>query len=373
MLRAYLDHAASSPMSASVVEAMAVVWQRAGNPSSLHTAGRGLRRILEQARESIAADLGARPSEVVFCSGGTEANNLALLGAAGPDGGLVVSAVEHPSVARVRDVLGSRVVVAPVDAEGRVDAASLRSALTRGTRCLSVMWANNETGVLEPVDELVEVARSAGVISHSDAVQAVGHVPVDFAASGLDLLSLSAHKLGGPVGIGALVVRRGVSVVPTGFGGGQESRVRSGTVPVALAVGFAAALRDAVARLDTEALRLTALGDRLIAGVRGIPEVRVNTVGAASPAIVHVTVRGTRADDVLLLLDAGGIDCSTGSACAAGVHQPSEVLLAMGRTAAEAAAGLRFSFGPTTTAADVETLLAVLPSAVERARSAFRD
>ncbi|MFZ1283155.1 MAG: aminotransferase class V-fold PLP-dependent enzyme, partial [Propionicimonas sp.] len=223
------------------------------------------------------------------------------------------------------------------------------------------------------VDELVEVARSAGVFSHSDAVQAVGHVPVDFATSGLDLLSLSAHKLGGPVGIGALVVRRGVSVVPTGFGGGQESRVRSGTVPVALAVGFAAALRDAVARLDTEALRLTALGDRLIAGVRGIPEVRVNTVGAASPAIVHVTVRGTRADDVLLLLDAGGIDCSTGSACAAGVHQPSEVLLAMGRTAAEAAAGLRFSFGPTTTAADVETLLAVLPSAVERARSAFRD
>ncbi|MGB7962598.1 MAG: cysteine desulfurase family protein [Propionicimonas sp.] len=371
MLRVYLDHAASSPMPVTVVAAMGEVWQEAGNPSSLHTAGRRMRRMLEQARESVAADLGARPGEVVFCSGGTEANNIALLGATRQGGEVVVSAVEHPSVARVREALGSRVAVAAVDAEGRVDTATLQATLTAATKLVSVMWVNNETGVIQPVDQLVALARSAGVWSHSDAVQAVGHVPVDFAASGLDLLSLSAHKLGGPVGIGALLVRRGVSLVAPGFGGGQEARLRSGTVAVGLAAGFAAALREAVARLGPEANRLTSLGQSLRAGLAGIPGVRVNSVGATSPAIVHVTVAGTRADDVLMLLDSAGIDCSTGSACSAGVHQPSEVMLAMGRSEADAAASLRFSFGPTTTVADVAALLAALPAAVERARSAF--
>lgn len=371
MLRVYLDHAASSPMPLTVVAAMAEVWQEAGNPSSLHTAGRRMRRILEQARESVAADLGAHPLEVVFCSGGTEANNIALLGATRQGGEVVVSAVEHPSVAGVREVLGNRVGVAAVDAEGRVDAATLRSALTAATRLVSVMWVNNETGVVQPVEQLVAVARSAGMWSHSDAVQAVGHVPVDFTASGLDLLSVSAHKLGGPVGIGALLVRRGVSLVAPGFGGGQEARLRSGTVAVGLAVGFAAALREAVGRLGAEANRLASLGESLRAGLAGIPGVRVNSVGATSPAIVHVRVAGTRADDVLMLLDSAGIDCSTGSACAAGVHQPSEVMLAMGYSEAEAAAGLRFSFGPTTTEADVAALLAALPAAVGRARSAY--
>lgn len=371
MLRVYLDHAASSPMPVTVMTAMAEVWHEAGNPSSLHTAGRRMRRFLEQARESVAADLGAHPSEVVFCSGGTEANNIALLGATRQGGEVVVSAVEHPSVAGVREVLGNRVAVAAVDAEGRVDAATLRSAVTAATRLVSVMWVNNETGIVQPVDELVAVARSSGVWSHSDAVQAVGHVPIDFAASGLDLLSLSAHKLGGPVGIGALLVRRGVSLVAPGFGGGQEARLRSGTVAVGLAVGFAAALREVVGRLGAEADRLASLGHILRAGLAGIPGVRVNSVGATSPAIVHVTVAGTRADDVLMLLDSAGIDCSTGSACSAGVHQPSEVMLAMGRSEADAAASLRFSFGPTTTEADVAALLAALPTAVGRARSAF--
>lgn len=366
-----MDHAASSPMPATVVAAMDEVWQEPGNPSSLHTAGRRMRRILEQARESVANDLGAQPGEVVFCSGGTEANNIALLGATRPGGEVVISAVEHPSVARVREVLGPRVAVAGVDAEGRVDAATLRSALTAATRLVSVMWVNNETGVVQPVDDVVAVARSADVWSHSDAVQAVGHVPVDFAASGLDLMSVSAHKLGGPVGIGALLVRRGVSLVSPGFGGGQEARLRSGTVAVALAVGFAAALREAVGRLGTETERLASLGESLRGGLVGIPGVRVNSVGATSPAIVHVTVAGTRADDILMLLDSAGIDCSTGSACAAGVHQSSEVMLAMGRSQADAAASLRFSFGPTTTAADLAALLAALPAAVERARSAF--
>ena len=233
------------------------------------------------------------------------------------------------------------------------------------------MWVNNETGVVQPVAEVAATARGAGVWCHSDAVQAVGHLPVDFAASGLDLLSVSGHKVGGPVGIGALIVRRGVTLTPSGFGGGQEARLRSGTVPTALAAGFAAALHDAVARLDAEATRLAGLAELLTSGLAAVPGARLNTTPPASPAIVNVTIPGTRADDLLLMLDAEGIDCSTGSACTAGVHQPSEVLLAMGRSLADASASLRFSFGPQTTADDIDAVLAVLPSAVDRARRAY--
>ncbi len=369
--RVYLDHAASSPMPASVRDAVAEAMGRAGNPSSLHASGRDARRRLEQARESVAADLGARPGEVVFCSGGTEANNLALLGAAGTHGDVLVSAVEHPSVAEARRLLGERVRVLAVDAAGRVDPAAVSSAIGPATRLVSVMWVNNETGVVQPVREIARVAGTAGVLAHSDAVQAVGHLPVDFAASGLDLLSLSGHKLGAPVGIGALLVRRGLTLNPPGFGGGQEAKLRSGTVPVALAVGLAAALREATARLPDEAERLAGLGRRLVTGLTALPGATVNTTTPASPAIVHVSFDGVRADDLLLLLDAAGIDCSTGSACTAGVHQPSEVLLAMGRSLAAAAGSLRFSFGPSTTGAHVERVLAVLPGALASARAAY--
>lgn len=369
--RVYLDHAASSPMPAgvraAVVEAMAV----AGNPSSLHASGRRARRLLEQARESVAADLGARPGEVVFCSGGTEANNLALLGATGTDGEALISAVEHPSIAEARRVLGERVRVLGVDAPGRVDPAAVAAGLGPRTRLVSVMWVNNETGVVQPVGEVAVAARAAGVLAHSDAVQAVGHLPVDFAASGLDLLSLSGHKLGAPVGIGALLVRRGVALAAPGFGGGQEAKLRSGTVPVALAVGLAAALREATDLLTDEAARLAGLGRRLIDGLTALPGVTVNTTAPASPAIVHASFAGVRADDLLLLLDAAGIDCSTGSACTAGVHQPSEVLLAMGRSLAEASGSLRFSFGPATVPADIEAVLGVLPGALASARAAY--
>jgi cysteine desulfurase len=233
------------------------------------------------------------------------------------------------------------------------------------------MWVNNETGVVQPVPEIARAARAAGALAHSDAVQAVGHLPVDFAASGLDLLSLSGHKLGAPVGIGALLVRRGVTLTAPGFGGGQEAKLRSGTVPVALAVGLATALRQATARLAEEAVRLTGLGRRLAEGLARLPGVTVNTTLPASPAIVHLSFDGVRADDLLLLLDAAGIDCSTGSACTAGVHQPSEVLLAMGRSLAEASGSLRFSFGPTTRDADIDRVLTLLPGALESARAAF--
>ncbi len=369
--RSYLDHAASSPTLPEAVEAMLRALGRPGNPSSLHTAGRAARRLLEEARESLAADLGASPAEIVFTSGGTEANNLALLGVVAPERREVaISAVEHPSVAAVRARL-PEVMVIGVDTSGHLDLADASRLVGRRTGLVSVMWVNNETGAVQPIAEVVELAGSAGALVHSDAAQAFGHLPVDFAASGLDLLSVSAHKLGGPVGIGALLVRRGVRLEPSGFGGGQEARLRSGTVPVGLAAGFAAASSAATSRLAVEVGRLARLRDRLVTGaLAGIPSCRSNTIEPCGPAIVNLTFTGARADDVLLLLDAAGIDASTGSACTAGVHQPSEVLLAMGSTPADAGATLRFSFGPETTTSDIDRLLAVLPGAVATARGA---
>ncbi|MCB0912377.1 MAG: cysteine desulfurase [Propionibacteriaceae bacterium] len=376
----YLDHAASSPMVAEAARAMAGLLERPGNPSSLHASGRAARRALEDARESLAADLGARPAEVVLTSGGTEANNLAIIGAAlaakaaGRPMHVVTTAIEHKaSLAAAHAVcrLGGRETILPVDARGLVDLDALDAVLAEGPAVVSVMWVNNETGVVQPMAEIGARCRAAGVPLHTDAVQAFGKIPVDLEGSGLDLLSVSAHKLGGPVGIGALVVRRGVTVAPAGFGGGQEARLRSGTVPVALAAGFAAASRVAAGRRAAEAERLAGLRDRLIEGTLAtVVDTRANTEAPCSPAIVNLTFAGVRADDVLLLLDAAGFDASTGSACTAGVHQPSEVLLAMGRTTADASASLRFSFGPDTTTGAIDALLGVLPGIVARARSA---
>ncbi len=368
--RTYLDHAASSPLLPEAAAAMAEAFALAGNPASLHASGRAVRRLLEDARESLAADLGARPAEVVFTSGGTEANNLALLGAPHPGRPeLAVSAIEHPSVAAVPE--RGRVIVLPVAPTGHLDLPGVGDLVGPRTGLVAVMWVNNETGAVQPVTSVAGLAHEVGALAHADAVQAFGHLPIDFAGSGLDLLSVSAHKLGGPVGIGALVVRRGVRPQPVGFGGGQEARLRSGTVPAALAAGFAAAARVATRRLRIEADRLGALRDRLASGaVAGVPGTVVNTRPPCAPTIVNLTFSGVRADDVLLLLDAAGFDASTGSACTAGVHQPSEVLLAMGRSPADAGASLRFSFGTDTTVTAVDALLAVLPALVARARSA---
>jgi cysteine desulfurase len=369
--RSYLDHAASSPMPPQVVAAMADVLAAPGNPSSLHHAGRTARRRLEEARESLAADLGAAPAEVIFTSGGTEANNIVVLGSQRAERRqIVISAVEHASVMESRALL-SEVATVPVDASGHLDLAAAEELIGTATALTSVMWVNNETGAIQPIAAVAELARRAGAWAHSDAVQAFGHVPVQFAASGLDLLTVSAHKLGGPVGIGALVVRRGVRLRPSGFGGGQEAKLRSGTVAVALAVGFAAAARLALADQQAERVRLAGLKKLLIDGVaRQVGHISVNSVDEASPAIVNLTFAGARADDLLLLLDSAGIDASTGSACTAGLHQPSEVLLAMGCSLEEAGSSLRFSFGRSTTVADVERVLAALPDAVVRARAA---
>lgn len=373
-MRRYLDHAATSPLRAGAATAWASAAALTGNPGAAHASGRRARARLEDAREELAVAVGAHPAEVVFTSGGTEADNLAVLGVAASGRGVgrtrvAASAVEHPAVADTVASLGEGALILGVDADGTVTDDAL-AGIDTSVALVSVMAVNNETGTRQPLDRVVAAAARAGALAHSDGVQALGHVPVDFAASGLDLMSLSAHKLGGPMGVGALLVRRGTPLAPIGFGGGQEARVRSGTVPVALAAGFAAAASEAVAALPGEAARLAALRARLVAGLARLPGVTVNGGSDVSPAICHATFTGCRGDDLLLLLDAAGFDCSTGAACAAGVPRPSRVLLAMGRGEADATASLRFSFGPTTVDDDVSALLAALPAAVAAARGA---
>ncbi|MFV0452304.1 MAG: cysteine desulfurase family protein [Propioniciclava sp.] len=370
----YLDHAASSPLRAVAAEAMREAALLTGNPSSVHSSGRRVRARLEESRERLAEAVGADPAEVIFTGGGTEADNLIVLGAAAAGlarGRTAVAAAttEHVAVRDAVASLGDRARWLGVDETGMVRAED-RDGLDDSVALVSVAWVNNETGTVQDPAPLVEAARRVGALAHSDGVQALGHLRVDFAASGLDALSLSAHKVGGPVGIGALVLRREVRVVSPSFGGGQERRLRSGTVPVALAAGFAAATDEAVVTLSAERQRLGELSAELVTALRQLPGVRVHAADEVSPAIVHATFDGCRADDLLLLLDRAGIDCSTGAACTAGVHQPSQVLLAMGRPEADAVSSLRFSFGPDTGAADIAALVAALGDVVPRARHA---
>lgn len=386
--RTYLDHAATTPLVEVAAEAMARHFGLVGNASSLHTSGRAARRVLEEARESLAEAVGAHPTEVVFTSGGTEADNLAVHGSwiarrvAGPGEAhgrtrVLVSAIEHHALHDLVPALerdGARVDRLPVGTDGIVAEPVLREALAgpagQETAVASLMWVNNETGAVQPVATLAEAARTCGAWSHSDAVQALGHVPFDFAASGLDMASLSAHKVGGPVGIGALVVRREVSPAPVVFGGGQERGIRSGTHAPMLAAGFAAAAQQAVAELAVRTERWHRLRARLLDGLGGLPEVRPHLPAPDSPAIVNVAFPGCEADDLLLLLDAAGIDASVGSACTAGVSRTSHVLLAAGVPEDEARSTLRFSFGAATGSEDIDALLAALPKALHRARAA---
>ena len=383
---AYLDHAATTPMQPAAIEAMTGVLGTVGNASSLHTSGRAARRRMEESRELIAEKLGARPSEVIFTAGGTESDNAAVKGIywarRGADSRqrrIVTSEVEHHAVLDAVNWLadhdGAQVTWLPTAPDGSVSAAALREALDShdDVALVSVMWANNEVGTVLPVDELAAVAADFGVPMHSDAVQAVGQLPVDFVASGLSAVSLAAHKFGGPPGVGALLLRRDVDCVPLSHGGGQERDIRSGTPDVAGAVGMAAAIEIAVDGLEANAARLRALRDRLVAGVlAGIDDVSLN--GAADPRRLpgnaHFTFRGCEGDALLMLLDANGIECSTGSACTAGVAQPSHVLIAMGADPASARGSLRLSLGHTSVDADVEAVLRVLPGAVARARGA---
>ena len=382
----YLDHAATTPMYPAAIEAMTAVLATVGNASSLHTTGRAARRRMEEARETLAGLLGARPSEIVFTAGGTEADNLAVKGIYWARRGaderrrrIITTPIEHHAVLDAVHWLveheGAEVTWLPVGADGSVAPAALRAALEEhdDVALVSVMWANNEVGTILPVAELAGVAAEFGVPVHSDAVQAVGHIPVDFTAAGLAAMSVGAHKFGGPVGVGALLLRRDTACVPLLHGGGQERDVRSGTPDVAGAVATAVALREAVASMDDTGTRVRRLRDRLIDGVlERIDGVRVNgAVGADRlPGNAHFTFAGCEGDALLMLLDAKGIECSTGSACTAGVAQPSHVMIAMGADPAHARGSLRLSLGHTSTEADVDAALAVLPAAVERARAA---
>jgi cysteine desulfurase len=385
---AYLDHAATTPMLPDAVAAMAQELARSGNASSLHGSGRRARRVVEEARESLGVLIGAGPSEIVFTSGGTEADNLAVKGlfwsrrAADPRRRkILASAVEHHAVLDAVEWLGrfdqAEVVLLPVDRTGRVDLAALRAELAAdpdAVALVSVMWANNEVGTVQPVREVAELAHEFAVPVHTDAVQAVGSLPVDFGACGVDCLTVTGHKLGGPVGVGALVARRGIDLVPVLHGGGQERGIRSGTLDTAAIHALAVAAGITVGRREEESARLATLRDALVDGILAtvpdaVPRGDLDPAGRL-PGIAHLTFPGCEGDSLLYLLDARGVECSTGSACQAGVPQPSHVLLAMGVGEAEARGALRFSLGWTTTEQDVEAAVDAIGPAVARARRA---
>jgi cysteine desulfurase len=390
MSTVYLDHAATTPMVPAAVEAMTQHLLAVGNPSSLHASGRQARRVVEESREMIAEALNCRPGEVVFTSGGTEADNLAVKGihwsrfAEDPRRTRILStAVEHHAVLDplrwLQATEGVTVELMPVDERAKLDVAALREAVRRdpgSVALISVMWANNEVGTLEPVEEVVAIAAEHGIPVHTDAVQAVGAVPVDFAAAGVDALTLTGHKVGGPYGVGALVVRREVDVTALVHGGGQERDIRSGTIDPPAIAGFAAAVALAVKQQAEHHSRVSALRDDLVRRVIEVvpdahlhgPQLDVVTTDRL-PGNAHLGFPGCEGDSLLMLLDARGIECSTGSACSAGVPQPSHVLLAMGCDDEQARHSLRLTLGHTSTREDVDALVEAIGPVVERARA----
>ncbi|CAN5729536.1 cysteine desulfurase family protein [soil metagenome] len=391
---AYLDHAATTPMLPSAVRAMSEQLIRVGNPSSLHAAGRESRRVVEEAREAIADVLGARPSEVVFTSGGTESDNLAVKGLfwARRDADLrrrriIASTIEHHAVLDslewLRKQEDAEVTYLPVDHLGRVHPRELRAAIAEAPEdvaLVTIILANNEVGTVQPIAELAAVAHEHAIPLHTDAVQAVGAVPVDFAASRVDALTVTGHKLGGPVGVGALLLGRDVACTPVLHGGGQERDVRSGTLDTPALAAFSVAVTETVRDRAERVRRLAGLRDELVRGVLDrVPDAVFNgdpgdgLVGGGPsrlPGNAHLSFPGCEGDALLMLLDARGVECSTGSACSAGVSQPSHVLMAMGASVDRARGSLRFSLGHTSTAADVEQLLSAIGTVVERARMA---
>jgi cysteine desulfurase len=406
----YLDHAATTPMLPEALAAMTEELGQLGNPSSLHNAGRRARRVVEESREQIAEVFGARPSEVIFTSGGTEADNLAVKGlywarrasgsgpsGTGPPGAgrsgagrsgiaphrVLATAIEHhavlDSVHWLASHEGAEEHWLPVDETGILHPAALAQAIgddPDAVALVTVMWANNEVGAVQPIAELAALVREHGIPFHTDAVQAAGQLPVDFAATGADAMTITGHKFGGPVGAGALLLARGVQPVPVLHGGGQESEVRSGTLDAPAIRAFAVAAAVMASRRDEEAARLAKLRDDLIAQVlAAVPDAILNGPPAGPdrlPGNAHFSFPGCEGDALLMLLDAKGIACSTGSACTAGVAQPSHVLLAMGADEARSRGSLRFSLGHTSTQDDVDALGAAIGEAVQRARRAAR-
>jgi len=382
----YLDHAATSPMRPDVIAAYTTALTVVGNPSSIHSQGQDAKRMLEEARESVARSVGADSVEVTFTSGGTEAINLAIKGlfwARVADSRssslsrrrILSTRAEHHATIDALDWLerheGAVIDWIDVDERGRTDLAALEAALGPDVALVTTLVANNEVGTIQPVAEIVALAAAHGVPVHADAVSAYGYLPIDFHASGLAALSISAHKIGGPVGIGALIIGRGATVTPLIHGGNQQ-RARSGTQDAAGAVAFGVAARGATSELGAHAERLRGLAERLALGIQSaVPDavLRGDPVDRL-PGNVHATFPGCEGDSLLFLLDVAGFSVSTGSACQAGVPEASHVLLAMGLTEADARGALRFTLGPDTTESEVDALLAALPTAVTRARAA---
>jgi cysteine desulfurase len=387
----YLDHAATTPMRPEAIAAMTEELGRLGNPSSLHAAGRRARRVVEESREQLAEVFGARPSEVIFTSGGTEADNLAVKGLywGRREGSrpqetrhrVLTTSVEHhavlDSVRWLEEAQGAEAVWLVVDADGAVRPDVLRAAIAQAPEQVavaSVMWANNEVGTVQPVSELAAVAHEYGVPFHTDGVQAAAQLPVDFAASGADALTVTGHKLGGPVGVGALILARGAAPVPVMHGGGQERDIRSGTLDTPAIRAFAVAAAVCAEQRADEAERVAALRDELVRQVlAAVPDAVLNGPPSGPdrlPGNAHFSFPGCEGDALLMLLDANGIACSTGSACTAGVAEPSHVLLAMGANDARARGSLRFSLGHTSTKRDIDALGLVIGEVVDRARRA---
>lgn len=377
MPRAYFDHNATTPLAPEVWDILRAAYETGfGNASSIHRQGQAAKALLEQAREAVADLIGARPAEIVFTSGGTEADNLAIQGIAAhhPGGHLVTSQIEHHAVLHTCQELARRgwaVTYLPVDGRGQVDPGDVQRALRPETVLISVMLANNETGVLQPVEEIGRLARAAAVKFHVDAVQAAGKIALDVRQIGCDLLSLSGHKIYGPQGTGALYVRRGTRLCPLFYGGRHERERRAGTENVPGLAGFGAAARLVAGELAQEAARLNALRARFErAALAAIPFARVIGADAARvPNTSDICLPHVEGEALVIALDLAGFCVSTGAACSSGAIEPSHVLTAMGLAPAEARSCLRFSFGRTTQDADVDALLAALPRTVERLRA----
>ncbi len=382
---AYLDNAATTPI---LPEALEVLYRESafvGNASSLHSAGRRARKVVEESREKLAAALGAKPQEVIFTASGTEANNLAVKGLywsarakSESKSAICASPIEHHAVLDPLEWLeredGATLHFAKVDSDGVTShehVAQILSEHGKQISFLTIMHSNNEVGAIQPVAECAAISREYQIPIHTDAVQSFGKVPLDFGKLGVDAMTISAHKIGGPLGVAALVAKKNLELTPLLHGGGQEREVRSGTLHTPVIAAFATAAEISQQRLLESQMRIRALRERLISGVKnGVPDVQLNGGEKTLPGIAHFTFPGAEGDALLLLLDAHGVQCSTGSACSAGIAQPSHVLLAMGMAPKVARSSIRFSIGPTTTESEIDRAISVIGEVVSRARAA---
>ena len=377
----YLDHAATAPINDAAIDALNTQMRKLGNASSVHNPGRAVRKDVEDARHKLSELVGANPSEIIFTGSGTEANNLAIKGFfwQAPERNVIVtSAFEHHAILDPVEWLveheAAEEIRIPITKAGVIDLDFLKNIVaTRGSEIavISVMHSNNELGSIQPIAEVVKIAGTIPV--HTDAVQSFGKVEFDFAKLGVTAATISAHKVGGPLGIAVLILKRGLDLTPILHGGGQEREIRSGTLNAPSIVAFTAAAEFAIANREINFAKIRELRDYFITGLKNcVPDVTINSISdPALPGIVNATFPGTESDALLLLLDTEGISASAGSACSAGVPRPSHVLVALGLSESDADASLRISIGTTNTKAEIDQVLAVMPSVVERARNAF--